>query len=272
MRIISQYGLRFIEKWEELVLYVYDDKVPKRRINGVMKYPEWDGSPVRGTLTIGYGHTDAAGWPKIKEGMRVTEDEANEILAEDLKGCIADVDKIKLPLTQHETDTLISFDFNCGAGNLRRMLTGTTASNYKTLVPRKLMQYVTSKGERMQGLVNRRAGEVKMWGTMDEEGAEDELAIPSTAEQEDPPKTMNSSKTGWAAKGMGAAGIGISLSGVNDASSALKTTKANFQDLGVFDYLGQAIHTPFFWMGIVIVALGGFVYWDRHQKLTQEHV
>src|SRR6202012_2799620 len=104
--------------------------------------------------------------------------QADEILEEDLRGCIAAVNKINLPLTQHETDTLILFDFNCGDGNLNRLVRGLTENNYKVSVPRRLMQYVTSKGERMQGLVNRRASEVKMWGTLDEPEAEEHLAYP----------------------------------------------------------------------------------------------
>lgn len=268
---ISQDGLKFIEKWEELVLYVYDDKVPKRHIDGVMRYPEWEGDDPVGTLTIGYGHTDAAGYPKIRQGMRVTEAQANEILANDLRGCIADVNKVKLPLTQHEADTLISFDFNCGAGNLRSLTKGLSDDDYKTQVPRRLMQYVHSKGERMQGLVNRRAGEVKMWGTLDEEGAEDELAGPR-GERADPPKPMVASKTGGASILTGAGGAGVVLSNLSDASGTLKSTKENLHDVGILDYLMQAAHQPYFWIGVAIIVLGGFIYWDRYQKLTEEHV
>lgn len=271
MRNISQDGLKFIEKWEELVLYVYDDKVGKRRINGKMQYPEWEGDEPIGTLTIGYGHTDAAGYPKIRQGMRVTEEQANEILATDLRGCISDVSKVKLPLTQHETDTLISFDFNCGAGNLNRLLKGATEDNYKTFVPKRLMQFVTSKGERMQGLVNRRAGEVKMWGTWDEEGAEEELANPK-GERDAPPKPMATSKTGGASILAGTGGATVALTGFNEATDSLKHTKENFHDLGIMDFVGQALHFPLFWVGVGILVIGGFIYWDRYKKLTEDHV
>jgi hypothetical protein len=57
---LSPAGRTCIERWEEDVLYVYDDKMPKRHIDGELPYPEWDGGPVRGTLTIGLGHTNAA--------------------------------------------------------------------------------------------------------------------------------------------------------------------------------------------------------------------
>lgn len=268
-RTISPVGLAFIEKWEELVLYVYDDKVPKRRINGVLKYPEWDGGRVFGTLTIGYGHTDAAGWPKIVQGMHITKEQADEILTEDLRGCIAAVDKVTLPLTQHETDTLISFDFNCGDGNLRKLIKGFTEDDYKAQVPRRLMQFVSSKGERMQGLVNRRAGEVKMWGTLDEPEAEEHLAFPK-GERNDPPKSIATSKSGNTSILAGGAGASVALSSFNDFTSSLNGAKSNIHDLGVLEYIA---HLPaMLWVGLLIVAAGGYLYYDRHKKLTEEQV
>jgi hypothetical protein len=47
----------------------------KRRINGKLQYSEEDGGEVKGTLTIGLGHTYAAGSPKIVQGTRVTRDQ-----------------------------------------------------------------------------------------------------------------------------------------------------------------------------------------------------
>ena len=165
MQKISADGRAFIEKWEELVLYVYDDKVPKRRINGIRQCPEWEGGEVIGTLTIGYGHTDAAGYPRIKQGMRITKEQADEILDNDLEPCEADVRRIvKVPLTQHQFDAQVSFTFNCGTGNLKKLDIRLNQGNYDD-IPKRLMQFVSSKGERMQGLVNRRTGEVALWNT-----------------------------------------------------------------------------------------------------------
>jgi hypothetical protein len=66
---------RLLEPWEEFVPHVYDDRRPKRCVNGELQYPEYDGGEVLGTLTIGFGHTDAAGAPKIVQGMRITRAE-----------------------------------------------------------------------------------------------------------------------------------------------------------------------------------------------------
>ena len=55
----SQAGLVFVKGFETCVCYVYDDLRPPKK----GKYAEWDGGPVIGTLTVGYGHTDAAKHP-----------------------------------------------------------------------------------------------------------------------------------------------------------------------------------------------------------------
>src|SRR5271166_2020952 len=107
--ILSDHGRKFIEGFETCVLYVYDDARPP--INGV--YREWNGDPVKGTLTIGYGHTDAAKHPlKIVQGLRITKEQADEIEAVDLADC---VDKAQLevsmagqPINQGQFDAITS--------------------------------------------------------------------------------------------------------------------------------------------------------------------
>ena len=270
-KTISELGLRFIEKWEEKVPYVYDDKVPKRRINGHLQYPEWDGSDVVGTLTIGYGHTDAAGYPKIKQDMRFTDEQCDEVLTADLRPCISCVNRSKLPFTQHQADAMYSFTFNCGQGNFSKLTRGLTADNYEEVIPRRLLQYVTSKGERMRGLVNRRAGEIQLWNTHDDLDEDD--ASPSPAgERADKPKPVIESKSANASILTGGAGAGVSLTAISDATSSIKDVKGNVSDLGLWDFIGHAAHTPFFWIGIAVVVLGGFIYWDRSRKLEEEHI
>src|SRR5271167_3030376 len=121
--ILSDHGRKFIEGYETLVLYVYDDAHPP--IKG--KYREWQGDPVKGTLTIGYGHTNAAKDPlKTTQGLRITEAQADEILSVDLNEC---VDQVQLevsmagqPLNQGQFDALTSFCFNCGPVALATLL------------------------------------------------------------------------------------------------------------------------------------------------------
>src|ERR1700744_5974898 len=90
---------KLTKPWEETVLYVYDDK--RGKIHG--HYVEWDGGAVRGTLTIGAGHTDAAGAPKIVQGMRITAEQSDEILSHDIEPCVAAVNRLlKIEVTQHQ--------------------------------------------------------------------------------------------------------------------------------------------------------------------------
>lgn len=68
-------------------------------------------------LTIGYGSTGA----HVKEGMVITEQEAEELLRRDLKRFEVGVLKlISYPLSQFMFDALVAFSFNLGLGCLQR--------------------------------------------------------------------------------------------------------------------------------------------------------
>ena len=70
----------------------------------------------RGVLTIGIGHTSAAGPPKVTEEMTITEKQAHEIFRKDNARFRAEcLHLVKVPLHQHEFDALASFIFNLGS-------------------------------------------------------------------------------------------------------------------------------------------------------------
>ena len=70
--------------------------------------------------TIGLGHTSAAGPPIVREGMRITEAEAEEIFRADAMRFRQEVAHlVKAPLHQHEFDALASWLFNIGSTNFR---------------------------------------------------------------------------------------------------------------------------------------------------------
>lgn len=162
---ISKAGLDFIKGFESFVGYVYDDK--RHPVKG--KYPEWDGGPVWGTLTIGYGHTNAAKHPlKIKQGLKVTESEACEILAVDLGECEEQVNSsVHVNLSQGQYDALCSFNFNCGPGNLKKLIAPLNAGSPQA-TRAKFDAYTKSKGEVMRGLQRRRDGEQVLWDEGDQ--------------------------------------------------------------------------------------------------------
>jgi lysozyme len=66
--------------------------------------------------TIGYGHTSTA-----KEGMLISEGQAEELLKRDLRDFeIAVIKAVIVPLTQHQFDALVSLTYNIGAGAFTR--------------------------------------------------------------------------------------------------------------------------------------------------------
>lgn len=157
---LSQRGLDFIKGFESFVPYVYDDLIPAKK----GKYAEWDGGPVKGTLTIGYGHTNAARHPlKITKGLRITESEGEDILSVDLGECEEDVARlVTKPLSQGQFDACVSFTFNCGAGAFKNIAKRINAGNYAG--GRAAFDlYVKSKGKVLRGLQRRRDGEQALW-------------------------------------------------------------------------------------------------------------
>lgn len=142
-RTINQDGLAHIKRFEGLRLKAYSD--------------------VAGVLTIGYGHTSAAGAPKVYAGQTITEADAEKILMSDLAKFEARVSRlVKVPLTDNQFAVLVSFDFNTGALHKSTLLKKLNAGDYDA-VPAELMKWVNAGGKRVQGLVNRRAAEAGLW-------------------------------------------------------------------------------------------------------------
>ena len=113
-------------------------------------------------LTIGYGHTS-----NVYEGQTITEHDAEELLRKDLMWFEQEVCRlIKVPLTQHEFDAIVSFTFNCGSGALsdstfRRRI---NAGEDKATCFREEFPKWTNSG--LPGLVRRRDAEVELATTM----------------------------------------------------------------------------------------------------------
>lgn len=158
----SKAGIDFIKGFETFVPFVYDDLVPP--VKG--KYREWKRGPIKGTLTVLYGHTDAAKHPlKIADcvGATFTEAFACEVLAVDLSECEDVVRKmVKRPLTQGQFDACVSFTFNCGPGNFKNIAARINRGDYNA-ARAAFDLYVKSKGKYMRGLQRRRDGEQSLW-------------------------------------------------------------------------------------------------------------
>lgn len=266
---------RLLEPWEEFVGYVYDDKVPKRHISGRLAYPEWDGGEVKGTLSIGFGHTNAAGLPKIEQGMRCTRAEADEILSRDLGPCERAVDRLlKVEVTQHQFDMLVDTYFNCPTGAVAAIKLFNAGR--ADAVPAKLLQYVCSKGERMQGLVNRRNAEIAWGNTPDgieaPSAPNPDVPFSPKAERNPPPKTMLQSKTAAATVSITAGTLAEAARSANEALEPIKQAKGTLDDLGLGDHIAMLSHNPTVLIALAVIALCAFVYFDRRNKLVNDHV
>ena len=112
-----------------------------------------------GVWTIGYGHT--AG---VYKGMKITQAQADAFLKQD----IAKFEKyINNPsyvqftdkLNQNQFDALVSFAFNLGQGNVKKLCTGRTINQ----IPSAMQQYCKAAGKTLPGLQRRRKAEAALY-------------------------------------------------------------------------------------------------------------
>lgn len=117
--------------------------------------------------TIGYGHYGA----DVREGQRVTREEAEALLRQDLAetersvGCYC-ARFARFTPNQNQFDALVSFCYNCGANNLYTLVRDRTAAETAA----HMTAYVHSYSEAYrQGLTNRRNAERALFLTPAEE-------------------------------------------------------------------------------------------------------
>lgn len=147
MKTISEVGLKLIKSFEGCRLTAYDDLQPKVVLTPTTK--------IIGTLTIGWGHTG-----NVTIGQTITQEQADKMLLTDLERYIAPVNKLPRSeiLNQNQFDALVSFCYNCGAGNLQKLW-----NNPFSEIPNKMLLYNKSKGIELAGLVRRRQAEKELF-------------------------------------------------------------------------------------------------------------
>ncbi|RVE97498.1 lysozyme [Sinorhizobium meliloti] len=112
-------------------------------------------------LTIGVGHTSAAGAPTVYKGMKITAAQADEILSRDLAIFEKGVSHaVKVPLSQNEFDALVSFAFNVGVGAFQRstLLKELNKGN-RYGAANELLRWNKAGGRVLKGLTSRRKAE-----------------------------------------------------------------------------------------------------------------
>ena len=98
--------------------------------------------------TIGYGHYGA----DVCEGMTITHAEAIKLLQKDISKFESIVNKKNLNLTQNMFDALVSFTYNCGVGNLDKLVYNRSLRE----IADAMLKYNKASGHTLLGLVKRR--------------------------------------------------------------------------------------------------------------------
>lgn len=127
-----------IKKWEELRLKAY------------LPTPQ-------DVWTIGWGHTRTA-----KPGMTITLPQAEALFEKDTAWAQNAVNtRVKVPLSQHQFDALVSLVFNIGEGAFAKstLLRKLNAKDYEGAAQQFLV-WNKQKGKTLKGLVRRRAEEM----------------------------------------------------------------------------------------------------------------
>lgn len=239
---ISQEGLDLIKEFEGIRLEAY--KCPA------------------GVLTIGIGHTSAAGPPEVKPGMKITKKEAYDILNRDLDQYEDAVNKsVKVPLTQNQFNALVSFTYNVGVGAFEKstLLKKLNQGQYSA-VPGELMKWTKAGGKELPGLVRRRRAEAALWRGVDEKAPIDEYSR-IEPDLPKPPKTMAQSKEGNAAL------ITAGLGGISAAKDAADTVRQAGESV---NSLVQLLTSPSFLLPVAIVVVCLAIWYWRRQRLQEE--
>jgi GH24 family phage-related lysozyme (muramidase) len=136
---ISQRGIALIKQFEGCRLTAYKP-VPTEQY--------W---------TIGYGHYGA----DVAPGSAISQAQAEMYLIADVTKYEKAVNALGIPLNQNQFDALVSFAYNCGIGNLKRLCTGRTPSQ----IAEKMVEYNKGGGKVLTGLVKRRQAEQTLFLT-----------------------------------------------------------------------------------------------------------
>lgn len=107
-----------------------------------------------GVWTIGYGTT--AG---VSRGMSVTKEDADRLLRADVVRFQIAVCALRREFTHNQFSALVSFAYNCGASNLRRLCADRTNAE----IADAMLLYNKAGGRVLPGLTRRREAERKLF-------------------------------------------------------------------------------------------------------------
>lgn len=150
-------GKNLFKEWEGLQTHVYTDSggEPTIGIGHLITREE----RLSGKIRIGSSFVD------YRNGL--TEQQCWELLEQDLVIAEKAVNSaIKVSLNQNQFDALASMAFNIGAGAFRgSTLVKLLNQGQYDQVPGQMRRWVRDNGKVVQGLVNRREKEIRLWET-----------------------------------------------------------------------------------------------------------
>lgn len=129
--------------------------------------------------TIGWGHYGA----DVKAGQTISQAEADALLLSDLERFVKYTNSYIKEFTpnQNQFDSLVSFCYNCGPGNLKKLLSGRTPEQ----VADAMALYNKSGGKVLAGLTRRRAAEQELFNTPETEEKDMSIMVGSARIDED---------------------------------------------------------------------------------------
>lgn len=113
-----------------------------------------------GVWTIGYGHTKG-----VKPGDKIDEQEAEQLLAEDLREFEAVINRECPGINQNQFDALASFCFNVGIGSFIKstLLKCVKANPGNVNIRHEFSRWNKSGGMVLAGLIRRRKAEADLY-------------------------------------------------------------------------------------------------------------
>lgn len=208
-----------------------------------------------GVLTVGYGHTSAAGSPKVVEGMVVSKPEAERILRMDMQKFEIGVDHaVTVPLKQNQFDALVSLAFNIGmpAFNKSTLLKKLNRGDYEA-VPAEIMKWNKVGGREIMGLTRRRRAETKMWRGIDKSEPVNTEEARETPDAPQPKKSIVQSREA------NAAFFGGSMSALAAGAEATGNSRS----------IADNFDLPIFWVLVAVAVIFAAVWLFRWQRLRE---
>lgn len=143
---LNEEGYKLIQEFEGLQLSAYRDSV--------------------GIPTIGFGNITYEDGKKVKMGDRITKERADSLFKRYADIFASEVAKlIHSEINQNQFNSLVSFAYNLGLTNLKNstLLQKVNKNPNDDSIEIEFLKWVNAGGKRLQGLVNRRVKEAKIY-------------------------------------------------------------------------------------------------------------